>query len=941
MATRHQLDRIKSKKLSTDNQVFKLLNCNARSIINKLHFLHLYIAELSPDIVTITESWSNLNHPDALLSIPGYSLFRSDRNTRGGGVLLYVSSRYHSSLFEPLSNSNFCDSVWCVTKFPNNSVALIGAVYRPPNSSFDNDQILFENLRLTSSRNFNFKIIAGDFNYPGIDWQTGNYNNHSENFINAVTDAGLHQCVIEPTRHNSVLDLIFTSNPDLITRVDIIEPLGSSDHNMVLADLSFNYGVPPTASIYPRFDYKRANWEKYRSCLENFDWSSLFNSKDPDTIWAMFHSAIMGALHSSVPLKVFRHRSKPLWITAEVQELKKKRREAEKTYLINRTEDSRRRRNHAANILKCVIRRSVKDFEYTVAINENPKLFWNYVKAQQRSVSTIGPLKDPNSGDIVHEPEKMAQIFSDFYQSVFTNELLPAPTVPSKSASSLDSIDFPPEMINLHLMSRNSFASPGPDGLQYICFKEAAPLLLPLLSRIFSYFFSTGSIPSVWKHALVSPIYKTGSRKIPSNYRPISLTCTASKLMECVIRQKMWEFWDQHSLIKSSQFGFRNSSACSHQLLKFFEDVTSSVDRSQWVDAIYLDFEKAFNTVPHQRLLSRLASLGIQGKLLTFFGNFLQGRSESVVIHGTHSTPYTMKSGVPQGSVIGPDLFVAYINGIDDAVSNSVILKYADDIKLHINVKKNNPGESTLLLQSDIDAIGSWAKDWQLRINPSKSTAISFGSSNPITEYHLNNSPLRPVDSVRDLGVLVSSDLKFHSHIRQCSQKAHRALSIILRTFISRDPDILLKLYKAYVRPHLEYATPVWNPISVTNINILERVQRRFTRCVRNLSHLPYSQRLSMLNLTTLKTRRHVADLTEVFKIFNSLTPLDSSALFPLSSSRTRGNSLKIFKSFSRLQIRNSFFSQRIVDSWNSLPQEIVESSSPKIFKKRLYLYLS
>ncbi|MEO0454925.1 MAG: hypothetical protein AAFY98_12445, partial [Verrucomicrobiota bacterium] len=543
-------------------------------------------------------SWATSHHSDALFSVPGFQTFRGDRkdDRRGGGILLLISKRFRASVFEPLVDVGFSDSIWCEVILSNNSTALLGAIYRPPNSSGDNDRLLFDSISASASFSHDVRIIAGDFNYPGIDWTTLNCSSSDEHFLLGTFEAGLHQNVFEPTRLNSILDLIFSSSPELITRVDIIEPLGASDHNMVVAEMSLRCSSNNSKDQPPRFNFNKANWDLYRTVLHQANWDILLSSDNVDVIWSNFVSCVKHALNCSVPLKRSHSSNRPPWLSEDLRRLKRMRRDSNSNYRTNPTEENRRLRNHYSNVLKCATRKAVKCFEESVARSNDSKFFFKYVRSKQRPSSNIGPIIDPISKNVVYDPAGMAKIFSEFYQSVFSNESFPVPELPTLSSPCISTINFSTEAIMHHLSRRKSFASPGPDGLLYVCFKEAAHILVPILSRLFSFFFDSGSLPSIWKHAQVVPIYKKGSRKLTSNYRPVSLTCSASKLMECVIRDSLWEFWNEHSLIKHSQFGFRSRSATCYQLLEFLEDVTSSVDRGNWADVIYLDFEKAFMT---------------------------------------------------------------------------------------------------------------------------------------------------------------------------------------------------------------------------------------------------------------------------------------------------------------------------------------------------------
>ena len=334
--------------------------------------------------------------------------------------------------------------------------------------------------------------------------------------------------------------------------------------------------------------------------------------------------------------------------------------------------------------------------------------------------------------------------------------------------------------------------------------------------------------------------------------------------MESCIQEILWQFWSERSLMNPSQFGFTPNSSYTYQLLQYMDEITNSVDHGSWIDAAYLDFSKAFNSVPHERLLRKLFALGVKGLLLNWIRSFLTNRTEILVVEGSHSSPKQMISGVPQCSCLGPILFIAYVNDIDDCLQNTTILKYADDIKIY----PSQSGYSNLspsILQHNLDSLNSWASCWQLRFNVNKCSIMHFGNNNPEHHYHLGGLPIPNASIVKDLGVFISSNLNSLQHVSKIVKRAESILAIIKRTIVSRDEHVFLKLYKQLVRPHLEYASTVWNPALQRDIRLVEKVQKRATKCIKGLSDKSYTERLSILKLDSLQKRRLVCDLVTVY----------------------------------------------------------------------------
>jgi hypothetical protein len=709
---------------------------------------------------------------------------------------------------------------------------------------------------------------------------------------------------------------------------------------MIIADLSLLGEKNNRSSVQHSFNWNKADWVTYQVQLECHNWSDYYNSTDINVTLDLIQNSIWNACKASIPLKCHKTRfQRPLWENGDVRAAKKKRRETEKSYKIFKTETSRIARNRAANYLKQAIRNAVIAFERRIAENSNANTFWKYVRSKQRPHPVVGPLWNRHTNEYTDDPKECADLIAKSYSDIFTVESKNLPKskpISSCSNASLTSMDFYPALLQRHLKRMRNLAAPGLDGIPYLLLKHGGLFLLQQLSKFFQYCLDNCVTPEQWKVASIVPIFKKGNRSSPSNYRPISLTSSMAKLMEACVREVIWNFWCSHGIINKSQFGFIPKSSCCDQLLSFLENISKIIDRGSCVDVIYFDFAKAFNTVPHKRLIHKLFSMGIDGNMLGWLQSFIQDRKEIVSILGHHSFPYNMPSGLPQGSVLGPLLFVAYINDIDANLNHATMYKYADDLKLFIEIKRDDPS-SRLHMQSDIDKIHQWICDWQLHLAPEKCKIVHFGRNNPKFSYTLDSSPIQSSSGERDLGIFINHDLRWTNHISKITKKAEGVLASLNRAFVSRSPDIYMKLFKTMVRPHLEFASPVWNPHLIKNIDKLETVQRRATRRISTIKLLPYSDRLSVLNLDSLKLRRVIFDLVQVYKIVHRLSACQFNHFFKFNTTKTRGHSHKLYLQHSIHDFRKYFFSLRTLEIWNQLPSYIVNSKSVKKFKTLLF----
>jgi hypothetical protein len=388
--------------------------------------------------------------------------------------------------------------------------------------------------------------------------------------------------------------------------------------------------------------------------------------------------------------------------------------------------------------------------------------------------------------------------------------------------------------------------------------------------------------------------------------------------------------------MKDSQHGFTRGRSCLTNLLSFIDSVTMCVDEGNPLDIVYLDFAKAFDKVPYQRLFKKLEAHGIKGFILDWIKSWLSSRRQKVCVGQVDSEWKFVTSGVPQGSLLGPVLFLIYINDLDNNLI-SKLAKFADDTKL---CKSMNSLDDMHSLQTDLDKLHEWSVKWQMTFNVDKCVVMHVGSNNVNSSYVLGNNNLKSSNKEKDLGIIMDNSFKFSEQCNTAIKNANRTLGLIKRTIKSRNKEVIIKLYKALVRPKLEYCVQAWRPFLKKDIDNLERVQRRATKIITECRNQNYETRLKTLNLISLEDRRTRGDLIQVFKLIKGIDKVDYRNFFQLAEcSRTRGHKFKIIKVRSRLEIRRNFFSMRVVNEWNKLPSLVVEAESVDSFKNRLDSY--
>ena len=430
--------------------------------------------------------------------------------------------------------------------------------------------------------------------------------------------------------------------------------------------------------------------------------------------------------------------------------------------------------------------------------------------------------------------------------------------------------------------------------------------------------------------------HKKGDRKLPNNYRLISLTSIFCRILESIIKDRIMSYFTLNNFFSKEQHGFRRNRSCETQLLSIMKHWSRVIDDGINIDVIYLDFQKAFDKVPHQRLLSKLKAYGIQGKVFDWIENFLSRRKQRVAVCGSYSNWTDVISGVPQGSVLGPTLFIMYVNDLPDYIKSSLRL-FADDTKIYRPITSPNDID---LLQQDLNLLLNWCGTWLSSLNFIKCKHMSIGQKSTANQYYfyLDNEAhqICTVKEEKDLGVIFDEHLHFSTHIKEIIHKANNVLGTIKQTFNSRDANLIRLLYTTLVRPILDCSSTIWNPYQMGVIRELENVQRRATKLIPSLQNLTCSERLQNLYLPSLSYHRNRTDLIITYQILNENVLVDKDYFFALNTSHTRSNGFKIYKKDNRTSTRHFTFSQRIINDWNYLPNDVVTFPNVLTFKSKL-----
>ena len=542
--------------------------------------------------------------------------------------------------------------------------------------------------------------------------------------------------------------------------------------------------------------------------------------------------------------------------------------------------------------------------------------------------------------------ECKADALNNYFYTCF-NHSLPPLTDSDFSFEHLNPDNCPKELLCTEetaftlLADLDTSKSTGCDSVTAKMLKSTAESITSSLMTLFNLSISTGVFPTEWKTARIVPIPKGNDQTVLSGYRPISVLPIASKVLERHVKSIIEVHLQEHSPISPRQWGFVSSRSTVSALIKVVDDCLQALDKGYEVCMIFFDVRKAFDTVPHLPLLHTFEELGLNTYLLRWLKNYLFNRAQYVAVEGADSHTLPVISGVPQGSVLVPLLFICYINEVVSAISgSSQINLFADDMVLYRFIKSS---ADYLQLQQDIDSVTSCIRSKHLDFNTSKCRQMFISRKRVHSvappSLTIDGTPLIEVTEYKYLGVTITSDMTWSPHITNVCNKSRKLIGLLYRRFYQNSSShTLLKLYKSFIRPHLEYSSVVWNPHLKGEIEALEKVQKFALRVCTKSWDSHYKDLLSRASLTSLQTRRVQASLCHLYKIIHNLTDFPEAPVsnreIPYNNRSVNAQSLSVLP-FKTSAYQNSFFPSAICN-WNKLPKETLECESLRSFKRKL-----
>ena len=939
-------------------------NCNSLAMddFRRLRLIEAQNSVFDYDLISLCETSLNdqVALPDEYFN-DEYMFIPANKpdNTRHGGVGLL----YKKSLPLKIRNDlSFNECIVAEVKYGRKKI-FFTVLYRSPSFKHTSQEFadftgnFTELYNEIKSENPYMTLFTGDFNGHSQSWYPdGNTTPEGAELESLFTSLGLNQIIKEPTNFQpgcspSCIDLIVTDQPNLMIDSGTRPSLDQNCHHQIIHG-KINFKLPPAAPYERKYwYYQRADEDSIQRSMSYFPWDQQLNlNSDPNWQAKEFTKYFLNIMSNFIPneTKMTKPRDNP-WINKTLKAMINKKNRLYKNYKRHGYQENDKIR---LDNFRIEVQQAVDDAKkaYVSSLGNklhnqgtNGKAYWRIINnvLNRSKAPKIPPLLIDNK--FIIDCKEKASLFTKFFckqcTTVLSNSVLPPLTY--RTNSRMDSFPISSEDIIKIIQKLNPNKATGSDRISaqmlILCGDTAA---IPL-KILFNNILSTGVYPNLWKLANITPIHKKDDKQKIINYRPISLLPICGKILEKIIFNQLYTYLTNNDLITKNQSGFRPGDSTTNQLLDLVDTIHKSFDTvpTMEVRAVFLDISKAFDKVWHEGLLFKLKQNGVAGKLLDLFEDYLKNRKQRVVLNGSAAEYESIQSGVPQGSVLGPLLFLIYINDLEENIKSQIRF-FADDTMLFSVVQ--NPTSTANELNQDLETIRKWAHQWKLEFNPDptkQASELLFSTKRNTPDHpplHFNGSVITKVGEQKHLGVTLDKKLTFQSHIAEKISKTKKTIGIIKHVSKYLPLKTLILIYKSLVRPHFDYCDTIFHVPPPTN-GIFDNHAHEsgiLPALMKKVESVQYQAALAItgswqgtnrvkiyeqLGLESLSDRRSLHRILQIFKIKSNLTPSYLKSKLPPLDVQANQNANTIQDVTTRTsRYKNTFF-PNAVSTWNNV----------------------
>ena len=950
---------------SYHHNCFSMMHLNVRSLPRHHDQLTEYLQTLNIEftVIGLTETWLTPDNLD-LFGLNNYKQFSICReNRRGGGVSLFVKQNLHFTILEELNCNN--DVIECIfIEISKDALSIdhdliIGNIYRPPNTDINNFIEILSNILEEIDSNVKLCYLMGDYNINLL-----NHDSHAQTseFLDSLYSYSYFPLITKPTRVSSssatLIDNIFCNRITDCSCLNGILRTDISDHYPIFSVHSNLIRKEDSTEFKCRI-LSQKNIDKFSSRLSQVKWNNIIEKEDCCTAFNDFYSTIEKLHNESFPLRTRKstYCSKLPWLS---QGLKESIKHKNRLFCINKkekTEESLLKYKKYKSRLNGLLRRAKKDHYHSLfkSNEQNVKKSWAVMKTLiNKTKSSEVPLKLLVNGHHVSDKNVIANKFNNYFVNIGNNlaknipESTISPTHYLNDVNITQSIYLQPvdenEVKRIILNLKNS--SPGHDGMSSKVIKQTYHIYLPVLVHLLNLSITQGYFPPKLKIAKVVPLFKSGNSELLSNYRPVSILPCLSKIFEKIIYTRIMTFFEDKKLFSENQFGFRENRGTTLAILTLINKVVTGFNENKNTLGVFLDFRKAFDTVNHKILLKKLDKYGIRGNCLKLIESYLSNRQQFVQINEVNSSMQSIHCGVPQGSILGPLLFLCYINDISLITKKTFIVLFADDSNVFVQgADLNNMVET---LNMELEKINKWLVVNKLSLNIDKTFYMLFRSQRLATELtkeiYIAGKKIDKVKYIRFLGIYIDESLTWEYHSSHIRKKIAKGIGIIgkVRKYLSK--VTLRILYFSFIHPYISFGIESWGCMLQCHMLPILKLQKRVIRMITFSNYLEHTGQLFLdLNILNVFKVYMMQICLFMFKVYKSVHPDIILKIFQknheIHSHETRSSdNFRI--PFLRLVNLQRSFMYTGVTSWNYIVNEIDINCSFYTFKNRLKHFL-
>ena len=953
--------KLKSKYNPSDH--FSFLVINIRSLNKNFNKLVTLIENLDfkPQIISVSETWINNSRP-FLYNLEGYTFINQPSEVKVGGAGFFIKDEIQYIISQEFKiKLHKCDNIWITVSLPKNNKIVIGSIYRNPDYNFQDFQDKFiQTIEKLNNKNTTY-LIGGDLNIDLMKKTT-----KIEQYLIETESLGCIQTVAHPTRiqintTSSLIDHIYTSllNHEIHTELISHEV---SDHLPVISFIEgFKGHRQPIVRGWIR-DEKKFNCEQFLKDLERDLHLAFTMQESANDTWNLFENIYLNVLNKHAPFKLqskkkAKHNINP-WFTKRLQKTYSRKQKLFRKFLRRKTVNNWNSFKRIRNKLNREMKQTKQNFfRQKISQNKsNSKKLWNTLNdivqlRKGKSISTITLAKSPN--DNTDDPYEVSNIFNEHFSTVgqrlskklenpsSDHKISPTSNI-KQSQKSFFLQPITEKEVKLYIQMLNINKASKSDSIPTKYIKFSSKIISSFLMKIFNQCMSQGVFPDKLKTAEIIPIFKKGNKTNPSNYRPISLLSAFSKIFERHIYVQIHQFLTKHKLLYRNQYAFREFSTTDAAVSQISEQISSKIEDGLVTCATFVDLAKAFDTIDFKILTNKLHSYGIRGLPAKLISNYLSNRKQNVTLNGKKSKTANIKCGVPQGSILGPLLFLIYINDLPNSTQMDVKLFADDACFIQYNQNFTDLEKTTNMELAKVD---NWMKTNKLTINYDKTNYIIFTKQDKNVEFKLqmNSNTIQMVQETKYLGVIIDANLNWKSQIQTVKTKLSRACYIMSKIKHYVDSGTLKMIYYSLIFPHINYCVCVWGGVADYILKPLIILQKRAIRIITKSDYkahtAPLFKQLKILNFDSIYTLSlanifHKIQHDKILGTFN-LKKLDQIHQY---ETRLATSNNYYSNSFTTNLGKNTFIAAGI-RKWRNIPTKI-KSLPNHLFKTEMKILL-